>query len=131
MTPAKRAPKQGPARQITAAIKELTREEFEAAVSRQSDEFRDVLKAAHNGKRLRLECESYRDARTLAQRLAAARTYIGFEEANVTIRHRGTLIFLAPRQDAVDIDDADGVLVEDSAAPLRATLRADVPERGK
>lgn len=123
--PGPREQKQSPTRPIKTSISEMTREEFESAVSRQTDEFRDILRAAHNGKRLKLECDSYRDARTLAQRLAAARTYVGAGEANVTIRHRGTLIYLAPRQDSVDIDDADGVLVEDSAPKIKATLRVD------
>ena len=129
--PGPREPKQSPTRQIKTAISEMTREDFESAVSRQTDEFRDILRAAHNGKRLKLECDNYRDARTLAQRLAAARTYVGSVEANVTIRHRGTLIYLAPRQDSVDIDDADGVLVEDSSPKIKATLRVDDKDSGK
>lgn len=111
--------KQQPTAAVEIVVSEVTREEFDAAVKKQQKEFRDMLRLAAGGRILKIDCKSYRDARTLSQRLTATRSYYGFDAA---VHHRGTTIHLSPRSSTVAIEDADGLLSDGDAAPSPPTV---------
>lgn len=95
-----------PARKAKVKVTEITEDDRRARTQSNHDEWRKLIQLATT-KTLRIECEDYREARTLSQRLTAVRSFYGYD---VRIQHRGKEIFLSPREPLVDIES---VVVEE------------------
>jgi hypothetical protein len=89
-----------PRKSAKVKVSEITEDERRARTQSNHDEWRKLIQLSAT-KNLRIECEDYREARTLAQKLTAVRSYYGYE---VRIQHRGKEIFLSPRESVVDLD---------------------------
>lgn len=82
-------------------VREISADEHRAKTRTDQEEFRKLLLLAHEGKTLEIGCDEYREARLMAQRLTACRSFYGFD---VTIQHRGKQIYLTPRKASVAIE---------------------------
>ena len=78
---------------ITAIVSECTEAEAAAKMRKGSNEWRAILEKATT-KHLVIKFETYREARVVAQRITAVRSFYGFD---VTISHRGMELLLCPR----------------------------------
>lgn len=74
-------------------VREVTDEELRANTRVSQEEYRKLLELAMT-KNLEIDCKQYREARVMAQRITACRSFYGFD---VKVMHRGTKIFLTPR----------------------------------
>lgn len=110
----KRASKQKPKAALTIKVKTITDQELRQRTRSESKEFKQLLDVAADGKNLHITCKEYREARVLAQRIAAARSFYG---QDVRIQHRGTEIFLSPRVPAIDVEE----MPEDLEDPKETT----------
>lgn len=81
-------------------VSEVSDDELRARTRVDQEEWRKLLQLGMS-KNLRIECPEYKEARVLAQRLTAIRSFYGFE---VRVQHRGKEIFISPRKAAVEVE---------------------------
>lgn len=97
----KRKSKKTPRAAMKIKVREITDAELRKRTRRESQEFKKLLEFAQD-RNMHITCDEYRDARVLAQRLAAARSFYGFD---VKIQHRGLDIYISPRVPNVQVEE--------------------------
>lgn len=97
----KRASKQKPRPGLKIKVREISNTELRKRTRRESQEFKKLLEFAQD-RNMHVTCDDYRDARMLAQRLTAVRSFYGFD---VKIQHRGIDIFISPRMPTVEVEE--------------------------
>lgn len=94
---------------LSIKVKEISDAERRQRTRQESKEFKQLLEVAADGKTLHITCKEYREARVLAQRLSAARSFYGYD---VRIQHRGVDIYLSPRVPDVEVETMPAELPE-------------------
>ncbi len=89
-------------------IREITEDERKAKTGSNHDEWKKVIQLALT-KSIEMTCENYGEARSLASKLMAVRSYYGYA---VKIQHRGMVVYMSPRQNGPNVELEVGDVID-------------------